>query len=128
MIRGSKPRRGKRFFSSPNHPHRLCDPPSLLFNGYLVVFPRVRRPERDVGHSPLVPRLRISGDKPILPLHAFMAWTGKNLPFLPFQDYVYMYVCMYVCVYIYIGNVRSSNVQDDRLFVTEIVRDFIQFL
>ena len=55
-----------------------------------------------------------------------MAWTGKNLPFLPFQDYVYMYVCMYV--YIYIGNVRSSNVQDDRLFVTEIVRDFLQFL
>jgi hypothetical protein len=28
----------------------------------------------------LVPRLRINGALPLLPLYAFMAWTGKTLP------------------------------------------------
>jgi hypothetical protein len=31
-------------------------------------------------HFQLVLRLRMSGDIPLLPLHAFMTWTGKNLP------------------------------------------------
>jgi len=38
-----------------------------------------KRPGREVGH--LVMRLRMSGVIPILPLHAFMAWTGKNFTF-----------------------------------------------
>ena len=29
----------------------------------------------------LVLRLRLSGVLPLLPLHAFTAWTGKNFPF-----------------------------------------------
>ena len=34
-------------------------PPSLLYNGYRVSFPGVKRPERDVNlHSPLAPRLK----------------------------------------------------------------------
>jgi hypothetical protein len=31
-----------------------------------------------------VPRLRMSGAMPILPLYAFMTWTGKTLLFLYF--------------------------------------------
>jgi hypothetical protein len=34
MIQGSNPDRGKRFFSSLNHPEGLWGLPSLLFNGY----------------------------------------------------------------------------------------------
>jgi len=29
-----------------------------------------------------VPRLRMSGAIPLLPLHAFMAWTGKHFTLL----------------------------------------------
>ena len=32
-------------------------------------------------HLHLVPRLRMSGAIPLLPLYAFVAWTGKALPF-----------------------------------------------
>jgi len=35
MILGLNTDRGKRLFSSPNHPDWFWDPPSLLFNGYL---------------------------------------------------------------------------------------------
>jgi len=31
--RGSIPRRGRDFFSSPPHPDRLCGPPNLLSRG-----------------------------------------------------------------------------------------------
>ena len=32
-------------------------------------------------HLHLLPRLRIRGAIPLLPLHALIAWTEKNLPF-----------------------------------------------
>jgi hypothetical protein len=38
--RGSIPVKGKRFFSSLQRPDRLRGPPSLLYNGYLGLFPR----------------------------------------------------------------------------------------
>jgi hypothetical protein len=34
------------------------------------------------AHLHLVPRLRMSGAIPVLPLYAFMVWTGKTLPSL----------------------------------------------
>jgi hypothetical protein len=34
-----------------------------------------------------VPRLRMSGDMPILPLYAFMTWTGKST-FFTFNLYI----------------------------------------
>jgi hypothetical protein len=37
---------------SPKRPHRLWGPPSLLFNGYRRSFPVLKRPGRDVDHSP----------------------------------------------------------------------------
>jgi len=36
----------------------------------------------DYGLMLLVPRLRMSGALPMPRLYAFMAWTGKTLPFL----------------------------------------------
>jgi len=38
--------------------------------------------------SQLVPSLRMNGVVPLLPLYAFMAQTGKNLPFLPFMTFI----------------------------------------
>jgi hypothetical protein len=34
------------------------------------------------SHLQLVPRLRMNGAIPLLPLYAFMAWTGEELPLL----------------------------------------------
>lgn len=42
---------GKTFYSSPKGPDRLWGPPSHLFNGYRVSFPRVKRPVRKVAHT-----------------------------------------------------------------------------
>jgi hypothetical protein len=42
----------------------------------------------------LVPRLRMNGVIPLLPLYAFVAWTGKTLLF----KYIYKYI--YVCVHV----------------------------
>jgi hypothetical protein len=40
------------FFSSPPRPERLWGPPSLLSNGYQVLFSLgVKRPGREAGHS-----------------------------------------------------------------------------
>ena len=40
-------------------PDRPWGPPSLLYNGYRVSFPGVKRPGRDVDHPPLLaPRLK----------------------------------------------------------------------
>jgi hypothetical protein len=74
----------KRFFSSPEHPDRLWGPPSLLFNGYRGYFPKIKRPWRDVDHSRLAPKLRISGAIPLLPLCAITASTGTTLPYTTF--------------------------------------------
>ena len=41
-----------------------------------------RRGGRLTTHIHLVPRLRMSGAVPLLPLYAFMAWTGKTLIYL----------------------------------------------
>jgi hypothetical protein len=66
----------KRFLPSAKRHDCLWSPPSLPFTGYRVSFPRVKQPGRATDHVNLVPRLRISGAIPHLPLYAFMAWTG----------------------------------------------------
>jgi hypothetical protein len=48
-IRGSNPGGGEIFRSRPDRP---WDPPSLLYNGYRVSFPGVKRPGRGVDHPP----------------------------------------------------------------------------
>ena len=54
----------------------LQSPPSLVFNGYRVLSPEVML----TTHLLLVPRLKMGGSTPLLPLYAFMAWTGIKLP------------------------------------------------
>jgi len=45
-------KRDKRFFSSSELPGRLWGPPIPLFIGYQGSFPGVKRPRRQVNHSP----------------------------------------------------------------------------
>jgi hypothetical protein len=55
---GSNPGGGEIFRTSPDRP---LGPPSSLYNGYRVSFPRVRRPGNIVDHPPhLAPRLKES--------------------------------------------------------------------
>lgn len=69
-------RPGKEMFSFPNCPDRLWGLPILLFNGYCVCIPELKRLERDT-HLHLVSRLRIGGVIPTFsPCITFTAWTG----------------------------------------------------
>ena len=55
-VRGSNPGWSNIFRTLPDQP---WGPPSLLYNGYRVSFPDVKRPERGVDHPPhLTPRLK----------------------------------------------------------------------
>jgi WD40 repeat protein len=45
-------REPEEIFCSPKRPYRLWDPPSLYFNCVPGFFPRIRRSECDVYHSP----------------------------------------------------------------------------
>jgi hypothetical protein len=66
-FRDSNPGRCKRFIFSQKYQHRLWDPSSLLFNGYPGSFPVVTLPGRGT-HVHLVPRLRMNGAVPPLPV------------------------------------------------------------
>jgi hypothetical protein len=50
---GSIPYSGKRFVSRPQHPDRLCGPPSLLTNEYSGggLSPWIKRPGREADYS-----------------------------------------------------------------------------
>jgi hypothetical protein len=54
-------------------------PPNFLYNGHRRSFPG--RVVMLTIHLHLVPRLRMSGAMPLLPLYAVMVWVGKPLPF-----------------------------------------------
>jgi len=63
----------------PKRPQRLWGPTSPRFNGYWVISRRQNaQGEKLTMHLHLVPKLRISGAIPPLPLHVFMAWEGKS--------------------------------------------------
>ena len=48
-VRESNPGGGEIF---PTHPDGPWGPPSLLYNGYWVSFPGIKRPGRGVNHPP----------------------------------------------------------------------------
>jgi hypothetical protein len=62
--------------------HRLQGPPSLEPNGYRGLF-RLKNGQgvKMTSHLNHMPRLRVRGAVPLLPLHAFLVWTGKTLSF-----------------------------------------------
>jgi len=67
---------------SQNRPYWHWGPSSLLFRRYCGSFPEVKRPGMKITtHLYLVPRLRMSGARPVLHLYAFMESTGITLPF-----------------------------------------------
>jgi hypothetical protein len=82
MIRVSNPGEEKYFSLLENvqtrsgaHPTYYSERSGVLYRG-----------QNDGGvtlitHLNLVPRLRMIGAIPLLPLHAFMAWTGKKIDF-----------------------------------------------
>jgi hypothetical protein len=65
------------FFCFVSFPSSLVwSPPSLIFNWYCGFFYRVKRPGvKLANHLRLVPKLRMSGAIPLLPLYTFMTWT-----------------------------------------------------
>jgi hypothetical protein len=80
---------GSRIFTSPNRPHRLWGPPNLLSKGYGgALSPGVRRPGREVDHSPPtsaeIKKMWIYTSTPIH-LHGIVLnylRTGTTLPLL----------------------------------------------
>lgn len=77
-------RKGQEMFSPPQHPYRFRGIPSYPFNWFRGSSPKVKRPGREVDHSPpltLVTRLRMSGPINIFTLHSFMSWTRIRSPF-----------------------------------------------
>jgi len=82
-VRGSNPPYSKRIFSSQKRTDRLRGPPSLLFGAYRGSFPGVKRPRPEVNYSPpSSSEVKNEWIYTSSPLYAFMAWTGKTLPFL----------------------------------------------
>jgi hypothetical protein len=80
--------KGRKLFSSVKPPDRLWVPPSFLFSRYRGCSPVLKRPGREVNHSPP----SCAEDKnawgcTIFPLYAFMAWTGKTSVFRRFKHH-----------------------------------------
>jgi len=82
MILGVITDRGKRLFSSPNHPDWFWDPPSLSMGTWVLPL-EVKQPWHKIGHSP--PSWAEGKSKWICmssPLHTFMAVSGTSFSVL----------------------------------------------
>jgi hypothetical protein len=88
-VRGSNTGGGEIFHTRTDQPR---GPPSLLYNGYRVSFPGVKRPGRGVDHPPtfsaeVKERVVISP----LPLCAFLACSGVNVTFTFTVNFIHSY-------------------------------------
>jgi len=133
MILGSNPvwRKTCSSFSSIR-PYLLCDPPSLLSNGYRSSFAGISgRGVKLTTYLHLMLRLRMSGAIPLLPLCVFKAWTGTTLPFdLYWQNivmmitqkggwlliWIYSYTCYCVLVWQLTGKTKTVDTTNTLLF------------
>jgi hypothetical protein len=80
--RGSYPGRGKRIFPFTKTSTWALRPTHLLFIQNRGSNPEINRPGVILPtHVHLVPRIRMNGAIPLLPLYTFTAWTGMTLPF-----------------------------------------------
>lgn len=76
--------KGKKFSLLHNVRTSSEGHPAFQSIGLGVVSPKVKRPRREVDHSPpltLVMRLRMSGPITLFILYAFTTWTGIRSPF-----------------------------------------------
>ena len=94
MIQGFIPGRGKKFFSSHKCPDQLCGthPASYALGTRNIKLP---------AHLHLVPRLRMTGAIPTLPLYAFMARIETAFPcpvFNYFGHSVTLFCCLFIAV------------------------------
>jgi hypothetical protein len=65
--------------------------PSLLFIGFRLSFPAVKRPGNEGFKSHLEPKLRISGEIDVLELPIYSAWHG--------QEKLQLYLCeFHLCI------------------------------
>ena len=84
---------GARFFGRM-YVDRLQGPPSLLYNGYQVSFPKVKRPGRGADRSPLIAPL----------VSSVSAWNvmGQPLPFVKRNgdESMELYKCIITVVYL----------------------------
>jgi hypothetical protein len=70
----------KAYFFSLKGPYRLWGPVHSRRQWVPEFFTSVKWPGREVTtRVHLVPGLRMSGGISLLPLYAFVSWTGKNL-------------------------------------------------
>jgi len=81
-VRGSNPGCGEMFRTRPDRP---SGPPSLAYNVYRVSFPWVKRPDRDINHSPP----SSAEVKEIVELYIYSldglgieSWWGRDFPHL----------------------------------------------
>jgi len=72
---------GKDVFSFTKPPRPTLWPTQAPIPCVQGLFPDVKRSRREVDHLHLVPRLRVDGAIPPLPLYGFMAWRAETLPF-----------------------------------------------
>jgi hypothetical protein len=78
-VRGSNTGRGKKCFLSSKRLDRLWGPPNLIFN---VIFPGVKRPERQVDYSPpSSDEIRNEWSNMSAPPIRLRGWDGDNFTF-----------------------------------------------
>jgi len=78
---GLECRQGQQTFTCPNRPPRFKVPRILLLNLHRGSFPRIKRPWREVHHSP-PSSAEAEWSYTSIPPYAFMMWTGKTLSLL----------------------------------------------
>ena len=75
--RGSNAGRGNETFTCPNRLPRFKDPRSFLLNLHRNSFPRIKRPWREVHHSPPY-SAEAEWSYTSTPPYAFTVWTGTT--------------------------------------------------
>jgi hypothetical protein len=83
--RGNKKSRWGEFFRT--RPDRPWGPPSLLYNGYRVSFPGVKRPGCGANHTPHLAPSTKSRATPVLPIWAFMHCYRATFTFTSRRSY-----------------------------------------
>ena len=89
-VGGSNPGVGENFRTRPDRP---WGPPKLIYNGYRVSFPGLKRPERGVDHPPLSSaEVRGRVELHLYSLWDFVTCSRVNFTFLCFLKFQTIYI------------------------------------